>query len=75
MNHSATGFTPKEARKHSNEFKVRLNLTMKAKKNRVYPDLDVGDEVKILKKRKHNEKERVGNWSQNITEYTYNRER
>ena len=39
---------------------------MKGKKNRVYPDLDVGDEVKVFKKRKPNEKERVGNWSQNI---------
>ena len=66
MKHSATGFTPKEARKPSNQFKVKLNLTMKGKKNRVYPELDVGDEVKIFKKRKPNEKERVGNWSQNI---------
>ena len=66
MKHSATGFTPKEARKPSNELKVRLNLTMKGKKNRIYPELDVGDEVKIFRKRKPNEKERVGNWSQNI---------
>ena len=66
MKHSATGFTPKEARKPSNELKVRLNLTMKGKTNRVYPELDVGDEVKVFRKRKPNEKERVGNWSQNI---------
>ena len=39
---------------------------MKGKKNRVYPDLDVGDEVKIFRKWKPNEKERVSNWSQNI---------
>ena len=64
--HSATGFTPKEARKPSNQFKVKINLTMKGKKNRVYPELDVGDEVKIFRKRKPNEKERVSNWSQNI---------
>ena len=48
MKHSATGFTPKEARKPSNELKVGLNLTMKGKKNRVNPELDVGDEVKIF---------------------------
>ena len=66
MKHSATGFTPKEARKPSNQFKVKLKLTMKGKKNRVYPELDVGDEVKIFRKRKPNEKERVSNWSQNI---------
>ena len=64
--HSATEFTPKEARKPCNELKVRLNLTMKGKKNRVYPELDVGDEVKIFRKRKPNETERVGNYSQNI---------
>ena len=66
MKHSATGFTPKEARKPSNQVKVKLNLTMKGKKNCVNPDLDVGDEVKIFRKRKPNEQERVSNWSQNI---------
>ena len=44
---------------------------MNGKKNRVYPELDVGDEVKIFRKRKPNEKERVSNWSQNI--YTIER--
>ena len=66
MKHSATGFTPKEAQKPSNQFKVKLNLRMKGKTNRVYPELNVGDEVKIFRKRKPNEKERVSNWSQNI---------
>ena len=71
MKHSAIEMTPKEARKPSNELKVRLNLASKAKKNRMYPELDKGDEVKIFKKRKPNEKERVGNWSSNI--YTVER--
>ena len=39
---------------------------MTGKKNRVYPELDVGDEVKIFRKRKPNQKERVSYWSQNI---------
>ena len=71
MKHSATGFTPKEARKPSNELKVKLHLNINAKRNRVYPDLGVGDEVKIFRKRKPNEKERVSNWSQNV--YTIER--
>ena len=71
MKHSATGFTPKDARKPSNELKVKLHLNMNAKRNRVYPDLGVGDEVKIFRKRKPNEKERVGNFSQNV--YTIER--
>ena len=44
---------------------VKLKLSMNAKKNRIYPELDVGDTVKILRKRKPNEKERVGNFTQN----------
>ena len=71
MKHSATEVTPKEARKPSNELKVKLNLASKARKNRMYPELDKGDEVKIFRKRKPNEKERVGNWSKNI--YTVER--
>ena len=66
MKHSATGFTPKDARKPSNELKVKLHLNMNAKRNRVYPELSVGDEVKIFRKRKPNEKERIGNFSQNV---------
>ena len=66
MKHSATEMTPKEARKPSNELKVKLNLATKARKNKVYPELEKGDDVKIFKTRKPNEKERVGNWSKNI---------
>ena len=65
MIHSATKFTPKQARKPSNELTVRLNIASSGKRNRIYPDLDKGDEVKIFRKRKPNEKERTSNWSQN----------
>ena len=71
MKHSAMEMTPKEARKPSNELKVKLNLASKARKNRVYPESDKGDEVKIFRKRKPNEKERKDNWSQN--KYTIER--
>ena len=71
MIHSATKFTPKEARKPSNQFAVRLNIASSGKRNRIYPDLDKGDEVKIFRKRKPNEKERVGNFSKNV--YTVER--
>ena len=39
---------------------------MNAKRNRVYPELSIGDEVNMFRKRKPNEKERVSNWSQNV---------
>ena len=71
MTHSATKFTPKEARKPSNELSVRLNIASSGKRNRIYPDLDKGDEVKIFRKRKPNEKERVGNFSKDV--YTIER--
>ena len=71
MKHSATVFTPKDARKPSNELKVKLHLNMNAKRNRVYPEVEVSDEVRIFRKRKPNEKERVGNFSQNV--YTIER--
>ena len=60
MKYSAVGMTPNEARKPSNELEVKLSLTNKAKKKRVYPELDKGDEVKKkFRKRKPNEKERM----------------
>ena len=39
---------------------------MNAKRNRVYSEVEVSDEVRIFRKRKPNEKERVGNFSQNV---------
>ena len=49
--HSATGQTPYKARDTDNEFKSRLNIAMKAKKQRLYPELFVGDKVKIKRKK------------------------
>ena len=65
MKHSSHGLEPIEARKKKNELNIKLKLSMNAKKNRIYPEVDVGDTVKILRKRKPNEKERVGNFTQN----------
>ena len=51
VKHSATIFTPKEARKPSDELSVRLNISRSGKRNRVYPE--------------PNEKERIGQISKN----------
>ena len=61
--HSSTGYTPDEARKKENFLNVYLNLKMKAKHNRLYPDINIGDKVKIYQKRKPNEKANVSLWS------------
>ena len=47
MNHSATGMTPNQARKEKNEFKAMINVASKAKKERIYPELFVGDREKL----------------------------
>lgn len=60
--HSATGQTPYTARDKDNEFKSRLNVAMKAKKQRLYPDLKVGDKVKIRRKKAITEKERTSHF-------------
>ena len=58
MVHSATNMTPSKARKDENELKARVNVAMKARKNRIYPSLEVGDKVKIKRKKAITEKER-----------------
>ena len=48
--HSATEMTPAEARKDDKQLDVKLNLELKAKTDRKYPELKIGDEVKIILK-------------------------
>ena len=60
--HSATGLTPNDARKKDNEFKAKVSVAIKAKKNRLYPELEVGDRVKILRKKRTGEKEKSSHW-------------
>ena len=62
MKHSATGMTPNEARKDKNEFRAMINVASKAKKEKIYPELNVGDRVKIKRKKAITEKERTSHW-------------
>ena len=39
-----------------------LNVASKAKKERIYPTLEVGDKVKIMRKKAITEKERTSHW-------------
>ena len=62
--HSAIGLTPSEARKEDNAIEAKMNMLMKAKWYRAYPDLNVGDRVKImLKYDKLNKKEHMPKYS------------
>ena len=51
LKHGSHGFTPADAAKRENSMDVKMNLEMKAKKNRKYPDLNVNDAVRIYKKK------------------------
>ena len=62
--HAATKMTPDEARKPSNRLKAKLSMEMRAKHTRKYPDLSVGDYVRVYFKKKPGEKERVSYWSE-----------
>jgi hypothetical protein len=60
--HSSTKMTPKDAAKPTNTIDVKNNLELRAKHNRKYPPLSVGDTVHILRKKKINEKEITSNF-------------
>ena len=60
--HSATNMTPNEASKKNNELKAKVNVAMKARKDRIYPELSVGDKVKIMRKKAITEKERTSHF-------------
>ena len=59
---STTTFTPLEAKKNRNEFEVKLNISLQAKRNRKYPEIEVGDSVKIMRTTGISEKERTSHW-------------
>ena len=63
---STTEFTPVEAKKNKNEFEVKLNISLQAKRNRTYPEVEVGDSVKIMRKKGISEKERTSHWLKTI---------
>ena len=68
LKHSATKYTPKEARESKNELNVKLNLILHKKHTRTYPILEVGSKVKIFRKKRTGEKERTSHFSDNVYE-------
>ena len=68
--HSSHNLTPQEARLPTNELKVRLSLSMNAKRSRIYPEIDEGDNVKIMRKKGVGEKEHTSHWKKTIHKVT-----
>ena len=60
--HRTTGFTPEEAAKPENWFEVHNNIEIHARHNRKYPELHVGDKVKVKKEKGVLAKEVVGDY-------------
>ena len=66
--HSSHGMTPQDADKKENHMNVKLQMEIQRKNERIYPEVKVGDNVRIYKKKKQFEKERKSVWSDNIYE-------
>ena len=65
MVHTVTKFTPVDAMKPTNLAQVKFNLELRAKKQRTYPDLEVGDYVRVFYQKDELDKERHSNWMPN----------
>jgi hypothetical protein len=63
--HATTKLSPNEGHEDKNALDVKLNLVMAAKRNRTYPELREGDQVKIHQKKTRGQenKEVVPVWS------------
>jgi hypothetical protein len=64
MVHRSTKMTPIEAKKKTNHMDVKMNMELKAKRGRKYELIDVGDFVKVFKKKKPGVKQQVSYWSE-----------
>ena len=65
---SITGMTPADAKKPGNQMDVASHLEIHRINKRKYPTINVGDWVKMLKKKKHFEKENISIWNPNPRE-------
>ena len=54
--HTTIGMKPNEARLDSNFFTVKWNLTNKAKRNRTYEPIEVGDKVRVMETKDYKKK-------------------
>jgi hypothetical protein len=64
--HSTTKLTPNDAMKPDNKDNVKANIELKASFNRRYPEIKVGDMVRIVRKKVLGEKEHVGKFLQSL---------
>ena len=63
MVNRSTGMTPYEAKTDKNLLNAKQNLELHAKHDRLYPDINVGNKVKIYTKKKLFDKQHKSVWS------------
>jgi hypothetical protein len=64
--HSTTKLTPHDARKDGNKLTVSFNIWVKSKRERVYPELKVGDAVRVMLSKDSKTKGYMAKWSKDI---------
>ena len=62
MIHSSTKMTPNDATKPASQIDVKTNLELRASHSRKYPEVNVGDKVRMLQQKTVRSKERAGIW-------------
>jgi len=60
--HSAIGMTPSEARMQANHAPAKASMELKAKWGRKYPDISVGDTVRVVRKKTLGDTEYTGDF-------------
>ena len=60
--HNSTGLTPAEAKLDKNRLQTKMNLELHRISKRKYPNVEVGDKVKLYKKKGRFDKENVSVW-------------
>jgi hypothetical protein len=69
--HNATGMRPYDAIKPENTLDVKVNLEMRRHDTRKYPEIKIGDKVKLFyKKPLQARKEELSNWGDTVYEVT-----
>ena len=59
MEHSVTKHTPGEARRAENQIAVKFHLELKRRQSRTFPAIEVGDKVRVMRKKTVMEKKRT----------------
>ena len=64
--------TPNQAKKEGNTLMVSFNLWNNAKKNRQYPEISSGSEVRVIQKKDNKTKGYMPKWSKEVYKVTLN---